>query len=492
MNDDLRVTKQIKKDGWSNLFTGLGTKADKSKMTHNKPSLIIDDMELESIYADDGLGAKIVDLLPEDMLKQGWKYNFQNEKEEMEDVSVKYNSILDSIKIHSKISQAFKWARLYGGSIIVIGAYDGQDLSEPLIVRKIRSFENLRVIARPNIMFGTLEFQTDPSKPRFGEIEYYPVTFRVGDTYQTARVHYSRVIEFHGIEIPNTGRGNIPSEYRYWGLPVLQRVKDRLGDLGASFGSLSNLMQELTVGKYKFKDLADILSQRDGSKLMQNRIQTMDLMKSVFHSVLMDAEDDYVRETLSLGGVSDVLYQFFTVISASTGYPMTRLFGVSPAGLNSTGDSDTYSYYDMVRSKQQLELKPVLNRIIGIVSEWQGWEMPEIELNPLEQMTEKEQAEIEEKKANTEKIKMETYQGYVDMGIMEPYMVEELEFGDTLKNIEVPEDYSLPDVDEVEELKQQVSQLQQQQALNTNLPAVENIEQPEDKNAKAVKQNKKK
>src|SRR5574344_663140 len=451
MNDDINISKKVKRsDGWANLFTGLGTNADKSKHTVNKSSGIVIDEELENIYADDGLGAKIVDLLPEDMLKQGWKYTFQNEKEGMEDMSLKYNNILESIKIHAKISQAFKWARLYGGSIIVIGAYDGQDLDQPLIVRKIRSFENLRVIARPNIQFGNIEFQTDSNMPRFGEIEYYSVTFRVGDTYQTARIHYSRVIEFHGIEIPNTGRGNIPNEYRYWGLPVLQRVKDRLGDLGASFGSLSNLMQELTVGKYKFKDLADILSQPDGEKLMQNRLQTMDLMKSVFHSVLMDAEDDFVRETLSLGGVSDVLYQFFTVISASTGYPMTRLFGISPAGLNSTGDSDTYAYYDMVRAKQQLELKPVLNRIISIVAEWQNLQLPEIEFNALEQMTEKEQAELEEKKAMTEKTKAETYQAYIDMGIMEPYMVEELEFGDTLKEIKAPEDTELPPVQEID------------------------------------------
>lgn len=447
-NDDIRLTSMVRKDGWANLFTGLGTTADKSKYTVNKSNGVIIDEELENIYSDDGLGAKIVDLLPEDMMKQGWKYIFENEKEGMEDLSVKYEQIFDSIKIHAKLSQAFKWARLYGGSIIVIGAYDGQNLDQPLIVRKIRAFENLRVIARPNIQFGTMEFQTDPTKPRFGEVEYYPIAFRVGNTFQTARVHYSRVIEFHGIEIPNTGKSVISNEYRYWGLPCLQRVKDRLGDLGTAFGSLSNLMQEITVGKYKFKDLADILSQKDGSSLMQNRLQTMDLMKSVFHSVLMDSEDDYVRDTLSLAGISDVLYQFFTVISASTGYPMTRLFGVSPAGLNATGDSDTYAYYDMVRVKQQLELKPVLNRLVGIVSEWQGLEIPQIEFNALEQMTEKEQAELEEKKANTEKTKAETYQAYIDMGIMEPYMVEELEFGDTLKSIAKPENV-LPDVEEV-------------------------------------------
>ena len=130
---------------------------------------------------------------------------------------------------------------------------------------------------------------------------------------------------------------------------------------------------------------------------------------------------------------------------------------------------------------------------VGIVSEWMGWEMPEIEFNPLEQMTEKEQAELEEKKANTEKTKAETYQAYIDMGIMEPYMVEELEFGDTLKNIEKPADYddSLPEVTDIEELQQQIAQLQQQQAMNN--PPVETPEELDVKNNKNIaKQNKKK
>src|SRR5574344_2944401 len=150
MNDDIKTANKIRKDGWANLFTGLGTNADKSKHTVNKSSGIVIDEELENIYADDGLGAKIVDLLPEDMLKQGWKYIFQNEKEGMEDLSAKYDEIFNSLKIHAKISQAFKWARLYGGSIIVIGAYDGQILDQPLIVCKIRTFENLKGIAKAN------------------------------------------------------------------------------------------------------------------------------------------------------------------------------------------------------------------------------------------------------------------------------------------------------------------------------------------------------
>lgn len=434
--DDLRIRDQIKHDGWANLFTGLGTRADKSKSTRAVPNGFLMDMELETIYADDGLGARIIDLLPEDMMKQGWKYIFDSEKEEFEEKSRIYDEVFKQIGVNKKISQALKWARLYGGCLILLGVYDGDELDQPLNLRKIKNFENLKIIPRNNIMYGTMEWQMNPELPHYGQVEYYPVTFYVGQQYIVKRIHYSRVIELHGIEIPSSEASIIPMEFRYWGMSVLQRIQDRLKDLGTSFSSLSNLIQELTIGKYKYRDLADIMASPDGEKLVQNRLQAMDLMKSTFHSVLMDTEDEFMRDTLSFGGVSDVLHQFMMMLSASTGYPMTRLFGVSPAGLNSTGDSDTYQYYDMVRSKQQNELLPILERLVHIVSEWQNVEEPKIEFNPLEQMTEKEQAEIDEKKANTEKTKADTYQMYIDMGIMTPEIVEELEFGDTLKEID--------------------------------------------------------
>ena len=97
-------------------------------------------------------------------------------------------------------------------------------------------------------------------------------------------------------------------------------------------------------------------------------------------------------------------------------------------------------------------------------------------------MTEKEQAELEEKKANAEKIKMETYQGYVDMGIMEPYMVEKLEFGNTLKEIEAPEDEKLPPVQEINNPPAKKTKEEQDEPI----PEIPN------KNNKTAKQNKKK
>lgn len=434
--DDLRIKNIIKNDGWMNLFTGLGTRADKTKATRAVPAGFLADAEKEIIYADDGLGARIVDLLPEDMMKQGWHYVFENEKEGFDNYSKIYNHVFKEIRANYKIAQALKWARLYGGALILLGVYDGESLDQPLNLNKIKNFENLKIIPRNNVMYGTMKFQMNPELPHYGQVEYYPVTFYTGRQYQMQRVHYSRVIEIKGIEIPSSEASPIPMEFRYWGLSVFQRIQDRLKELGSSFSSLANLLNELTIGKYKYKDLAQIMSSNDGGELVQKRLQAMDLMKSVFHSVLLDTDESFERDTLSFGGVSDVMYQFMMMTSAATGYPMTKLFGISPGGLNSTGEADMYQYYDMVKAKQETELLPIIERLVKIISEWQNIPEPEIVFNPLEQMTEKEQAELEAKKADSEYKKMQTYQGYIDMGIMSPEIVEELEFGDTLQKIE--------------------------------------------------------
>lgn len=435
MNDDIKIRNRVKKDGWANLFTGMGTKADKSKSTRAVPNGFLTDVELETIYADDGLGAKIIDTLPEDMMKQGWHYEFENEKEGVEDKSKIYDEVFKQIRANDKITNALKWARLYGGALIILGAYDGEDLSKPLNPNGIKNFENLKIVPRNNVMYGTMTWQTDSSKPNYGQVEMYPVEYYIGNQWVVQNIHHSRVIELHGIEIPTSQATIIPIEFRYWGISVFQRVQDRLKDLGTAFSSLSEMFHELSIGKYKYTDLADVMASADGEKLVQNRLQAMDLMKSTFHSVIMDTNEDFVRDNASFGGISEVLYQFMMMTSSATGYPMTKLFGISPGGLNSTGDSDMYQYYDMVKANQMNKLLPIIERIVHIISEWQRIPEPKIVLNPLEQMTEKEQAELEEKKAMTEKMKMETYQGYIDMGIMTPDIVEELEFGDSLKEI---------------------------------------------------------
>jgi phage-related protein (TIGR01555 family) len=137
------------------------------------------------------------------------------------------------------------------------------------------------------------------------------------------------------------------------------------------------------------------------------------------------------------------------LLSADTGYPITRLFGVSPGGMNATGESDMRNYYDNVRSVQSTDLKPVLLYILRIISEWQKIPEPYITFLPLQTMNEKEQAELEKEKVDKDKIEADTYKTYIDMGVLEPYEVRFLKFGNTLDDIPVPKELELPTIEPI-------------------------------------------
>ena len=59
-----------------------------------------------------------------------------------------------------------------------------------------------------------------------------------------------------------------------------------------------------------------------------------------------------------------------TVLQVAAGaadIPVTRLLGQSPAGLSATGESDTRNYYDMIAARQEVELRPRLERLDRLV-----------------------------------------------------------------------------------------------------------------------------
>jgi phage-related protein (TIGR01555 family) len=449
-----KKTKRIVKDGWSNLVTGLSAYAtSKKKYTRHKLGLITD-QDLESMYAGDGLAARIVDLLVDDMFRECWDYYFPDLDElKAEKIIDQYKGIMESIGAYQKCTEAIKWGRLYGGSLILIGVTDGRTPDKPLDPKKIKTFENLKVIDRSDVDFYKIEFQLDPLKPRYGLPEYYSIRFDVEQNFQAeTRVHYSRIIEIHGASLPN-GATIFSAEQRYWGLSVLQRVEDHLKTLGESLGSIDQLLQEMSVGKYKVKDLANMLSLPEGKEMIQRRVEVMDLTRSVFRSQYLDTDEDYTRDEVSFNGVPQILYIIFMLISADTGYPITRLFGVSPAGMNATGESDMRNYYDAVRSKQTFQLQPIVLRLVKIISEWLGIEEPYIKFAPLQTMNEKEQAELDKLNADKDKVAADTYKVYVDMGVIEPYEVRFLKFGNTLDDIPVPKDLELPSVETTPEDK---------------------------------------
>jgi phage-related protein (TIGR01555 family) len=93
---------------------------------------------------------------------------------------------------------------------------------------------------------------------------------------------------------------------------------------------------------------------------------------------------------------------FIARVAAETDIPVTRLAGVAPGGLNASGDSEQRDFEKAVNSRQEIELRPVLDRLDPFIAANVGQSgVPYFSFAPLSQLSETERWDIEKKRADT-------------------------------------------------------------------------------------------
>jgi phage-related protein (TIGR01555 family) len=354
-------------DNWENAFTGLNV-IGKDKRTASTPTaLILTEHQAEALYAADPHAAKIVDLLPEDMTREG----FDLVSSELEDEEIKTieHHITDKLHWAERFTQALSWADLYGGSAILLGIDDGSsDLSRPLNEESIIAFDFMTVLTRYELQMERV--QDDPSQANYGMPVLYKIVRRISSPNSPALVpherfvHASRLIRFDGAHLP---RGEFIRN-GYWSDSVLSRLFRPLQNFATTHDSVASLMQDFSQAVFKIKNLADILSAQDGKQLISERINMVELSRSLINAVIIAEDEEFERKTTSLAGVEDVLRKMEERLVSGTQYPHTILLGEAPGGgIGDKGKSEHRDYYDFVRRKQMSRLMPGLKRFMRFV-----------------------------------------------------------------------------------------------------------------------------
>lgn len=399
------------KDGWKNAITGLGTAQSKSSYTTYSGYEILTEKVLTQIWIGGGIGKRIVEVIPDDMTRE-W-ITIENDTE-----SVLENK-LESLSVQKNFNIALKWQRLLGGSLIVMGINDGREIEEPVNVNAIKSVDYLRVFDKTEIAITNVNFFTDPSDPDFGKVEFYTVTPSFGGVFN---VHRDRVLEFKGEPVPSNEQH---SEWWYWGMSVLQSIWDDLKDFGASRKHIVDILYEFVIGVYKLEDLANLLAEGN-EDILKTRMNAIDLSKSTIQSVLLGENEDFYRNSASVSGLPELLDRFMMFVSGLSGIPVTRLFGRSPSGQNATGESDLINYYDMIKPKQDNDMKPQLMKLINYIniSKEIGNKRvqdPMVKFKKLFQLTESQEIQ-------NRKIQSEIDNTYLNQGVLNADEVRESRF----------------------------------------------------------------
>jgi len=382
-------------DGWMNVLTGLGRTHDKSIYTNFMGYTVLDDLTLSEIWVGDGFGKRIIEVVADDMTRE-W-LDIEN------DIDNVITDKIYSLRTESLVNLALKWKRLFGGSLIVMGIDDGVDIEDPVNMNRIKNVNWLKVFDRTDVAITTVNFQADVNEDNFGEVEFFTVSPRNGTPFN---VHHSRVMVFKGTPVPN--RITVRNLW-YWGMSELQPIWNELKDFGAGKGNINKLLYEFVIGKFKLKGLAKKLAEKD-EEAIRARMNIISLSKSMINAVLLDADgnEDFIRDSANVAGMADLLDRMMMFLAGVSGIPVTRLFGRSPAGQNSTGESDLMNYYDMIVPKQKNEMQPQLQKLIDYINLSSdlksGVENPTIHFNKLFQLTETQEIENRKKQAEIDHI----------------------------------------------------------------------------------------
>lgn len=413
-----------REDGYVNLLNKYGTTQDNSEAYKYEREPIIPDMQLTSLYEGNGLFTKIIDAPAEEALKHGFDLNLKSDE-----LTSFVEEALDDLEWEEKAATAIKWSRLYGGAIIVMLIDDGRGLEEPVDWEHIRSIDELRVYERAVVQpdYTTLYRQDYGGKgkgnrvSKFGQPEFYDVS----SIYGSFRVHESRCLVFRNGVLPEQTSN---STYQFWGMPEYVRIRRALRETITAHTDSVKLLERSVQAIYSMKGLAALLTTDDGENQVLKRLQVIDMARGLLNSIAIDSDgENYDFKTLQFSGVKDVIDATCNMLSALTNIPQTILFGRSPAGLNSTGESDLENWYNFCERIQKLMLKRNLRDLLDVVfragvASGEIMEEPDYKLkfNPLWSLSETEQATVDQTKAQTAKIKAETAQIYVDMQALDP------------------------------------------------------------------------
>ncbi len=387
-------------DRLANLVTGLGGNSDK-KVGNTYMLSLVQPQELHAMYREDWLASKIVDIIPNDMTREGREW--QAEGDQIEAIEALEKA--PRINLLIKINKALKLARLEGGAGIFIGI-KGQNPADELDLDRVGkdSLEYLHVLSQGEVTAG--QRIRDVISPYYDEPEYYELQGQNGAAQ--VRVHPSRIVRFIGAEILDRNARDASQ----WGDSILQKVYSAIQNATSTQEHIASLIPELKLDIIYMPGLSKALSTEAGTKSVTDRFAYANTIKSMFRLVLLEGNgangdtalgEKWEQKQISFAQLPELMQQYLKIAAGASDITLMRLLQDAPSGLGSNGESALHGYYDNVSARQRTELQPQLHRLDEvIIRSALGSRDPSIYYSwrPLYSMSEKERAEIFKMKAD--------------------------------------------------------------------------------------------
>ena len=382
-------------DAYSNPAANLGFGANNLVQTSKyvMQRFTWDYYTLNILFRDNWIAKAIIEKPANEMMKNGFKIQTELDPDKID----KIMRVWTSTRTNKKFLQCLKWARLYGGCLLIPMIEGQEDLSKPLDYDSIMpgSYKGCFTIDRWSGVSPSLELCDDISDPDFGQPEYYIVT-SAPDNFST-KIHHSRVIKMIGREMPYWEE----VAETYWGASELEHVYTELKKRDDTSANIAFLIFLANIRTYSMQDLGQAISMGDqeGLQRVYDTLRNMNHVMCSTGMLAIDQDDKFEEHQYTFTGINDVYESFMLDISGAAEIPIDKLFGRSPTGFNS-GEETLQNYYDTIQEKQETYVRDPLEKIIKIITMSALGKIPDdiqIEFNPVRRTSDIEQSDLAQK-----------------------------------------------------------------------------------------------
>lgn len=384
-------------DAYSNPPANLGFGANNLSQTagYIMERFTWDYYTLNILFRNNWIAKAIIEKPANEMLKNGFEIHSELDPDKV----TKIMNVYTRTKTNAKFLQCLKWARLYGGCILVPMIEGQDDLSKPLDFDTIMpdSYKGCFVVDRWSGISPSLEIVDEIDDPDFGKPKYY--TISTNNTNTSVKIHHSRIIKMIGRELPYWEE----MAEDYWGASELEHVYTELRKRDDTSANISFLIFLANIRIFKMKNLGQAITLGDQESLnrVYQSMQAMNRLMCNTGTFAMDQDDDFATQQYTFTGINDVYESFMLDISGAAEIPVDKLFGRSPTGFNS-GEETLQNYYDTIQEKQETYVREPLERLLKIITMSTLGEIPddfELVFSPVRRPSNMEKADLAQKQA---------------------------------------------------------------------------------------------
>lgn len=356
-----------------------------------------------SIIAQHWLVMKACSMVGKDAVRKGWEVKSSSDVELTAEEAERIKSRDEEMKIPENLTESVTFKNIFGIRVLlfVVESADPEYYEKPFNIDGVTkgSYKGMSQIDPYWCMpLASNNMTANPASMHFYEPEFWVIS---GKKYHRS----------HLIVLRNDFTSDIlKPTYLFGGIPLTQQIYERVyaAERTANEAPLLAMSKRTTTLRTDVEKA--IVNEANFAKRLMMWIKYRDN-----HGVKVVGKEEAVEQfDTNLSDFDSVIMNQYQLVAAIAKVPSTKLLGTSPKGFNATGEFEMVSYHEELETCQKHDLTPILRRHYLLLTKSEGISVKiKVIWEPVGSLTAKQQAEINQNKANTGK-------ALIDGGVISP------------------------------------------------------------------------